>query len=39
MVVGASPDIYVVGQNTFMNEMLKEINVENAVKEEGWPYI
>ena len=37
MVVGASPDIYVVGQNTFMNEMLKEINVENAVKEEGWP--
>lgn len=37
MVVGASPDIYVVGQNTFMNEMLKAINVENAVKEEGWP--
>ena len=37
MVVGASPDIYVVGQNTFMNEMLKEINVDNAVKEEGWP--
>lgn len=36
MVVGASPDIYVVGQNTFMNEMLKAINVENAVKEEGW---
>ena len=37
MVVGASPQIYVVGQNTFMNEMLKVINVENAVKEEGWP--
>ena len=37
MVIGASPDIYVVGQNTFMNEMLKAINVENAVKEEGWP--
>ena len=37
MVIGASPDIYVVGQNTFMNEMLKVINVENAVKEEGWP--
>ena len=36
MVIGASPDIYVVGQNTFMNEMLKAINVENAVKEEGW---
>lgn len=37
MVVGGSPDIYVVGQNTFMNEMLKAINVDNAVKEEGWP--
>ena len=37
MVVGGAPDIYVVGQNTFMNEMLKAINVENAVKEEGWP--
>lgn len=36
MVVGALPDIYVVGQNTFMNEMLKIINVENAVKEEEW---
>ena len=36
MVVGAAPDIYVVGQNTFMNEMLKAINVDNAVKEEGW---
>lgn len=36
MVVGASPQIYVTGQNTFMNEMLKVINVENAVKEEGW---
>lgn len=37
MVVGGAPDIYVVGQNTFMNEMLKAINVENAVQEEGWP--
>ncbi|MFF5993938.1 ABC transporter substrate-binding protein [Lysinibacillus sp. KU-BSD001] len=37
MVVGGAPNIYVVGQNTFMNEMLKFIHVENAVKEEGWP--
>ncbi|MER2189951.1 MAG: ABC transporter substrate-binding protein [Solibacillus sp.] len=37
LVVGGSPDIYVAGQGTFMNEMLKAINVENAVKEEGWP--
>lgn len=37
MVVGVAPDIYVVGQNTFMNEMLKVINVENAVKQDGWP--
>lgn len=36
MVVGGAPDIYVVGQNTFMNEMLKAINVENAVEEDGW---
>ena len=37
MVVGGGPDLYVVGQKTFMNEMLKAINVNNAVKEEGWP--
>ncbi|MER2108040.1 MAG: ABC transporter substrate-binding protein [Solibacillus sp.] len=37
LVVGGSPNIYVAGQGTFMNEMLKAINVENAVKEEGWP--
>ena len=37
MVVGGGPEIYVVGQNTFMNEMLKEIKVDNVVKEEGWP--
>ncbi|MGM9948918.1 MAG: helical backbone metal receptor [Lysinibacillus sp.] len=37
MVVGGAPDIYVVGQNTFMNEMLKAINVENAVQQDGWP--
>lgn len=27
------------GTNTFMNEMLKIINAENVVKEEGWPTI
>lgn len=37
MVVGGAPDIYVVGQNTFMNEMLKSINVKNAVQQDGWP--
>lgn len=37
LVVGASPDIYVAGQGTFMNEMFVAIHVENAVKEEGWP--
>lgn len=37
LVVGGAPDIYVAGQGTFMNEMLNIINVENAVKEEGWP--
>lgn len=37
IIIAASPDIYTVGQNTFMNEMLKVINVENVVQQEGWP--
>ena len=37
VVVGTIPDIYVVGQKTFLNEMLMVLNVENAVQEEGWP--
>ena len=37
IMISASPDIYTVGQNTFMNEMLKVINVENVVQQEGWP--
>lgn len=37
VVVGTDPDIYVVGQKTFLHEMLEAINVENAVQEEGWP--
>lgn len=37
IVVGTEPDIYVVGQKTFLNEMLAVINVKNAVEQEGWP--
>lgn len=37
MIVGAAPNIYAVGQGTFMNEMLKTINVENVVQQEEWP--
>lgn len=33
------PEIYTVGTNTFMNEMLEIINAENIVTEEGWPVI
>ena len=36
LVVGMTPDIYVAGQKTFLAEMLKTINVENAVQQEGW---
>lgn len=39
IVVGTDPDIYVVGQHTFMDEMLQLINVENAVQVEGWPML
>lgn len=35
--VSPAPDIYVVGANTFMDEMLTIINAENAVgDQEGW---
>lgn len=37
VVVGTEPDIYVAGQNTFLNEMLETVNGTNAVAEEGWP--
>lgn len=35
--VSPAPEIYSVGTNTFMNEMLEIINAENVVTEEGWP--
>lgn len=36
IVVGVDPEIYVVGQGTYMNDMLTLINVENKVQESGW---
>ncbi|WP_174734600.1 ABC transporter substrate-binding protein [Mesobacillus harenae] len=35
--VSPAPEIYTAGTNTFMDEMLKLINAENVVTEEGWP--
>lgn len=37
VVVGTEPDIYAAGTGTFIDEMLKVIDVENAVKAEEWP--
>ncbi|WP_042470760.1 ABC transporter substrate-binding protein [Bacillus ndiopicus] len=37
VVVGMSPEIYAAGKNTFMDEMLKVINVKNVVEAESWP--
>ena len=34
--VSPSPEIYSVGVNTFMNEMLQMINAKNVTTEEGW---
>ncbi|WP_353949084.1 ABC transporter substrate-binding protein [Sporolactobacillus sp. Y61] len=34
--ISGAPDIYTVGKNTFMNEMLSVIHADNIVKEEGW---
>jgi iron complex transport system substrate-binding protein len=34
--VSPSPEIYSVGVNTFMNEMLQLINANNVVTDEGW---
>lgn len=36
IVVGMDPDIYVVGKNTYMDEMLQLIGVNNTVSESGW---
>lgn len=35
--VSPAPDIYAVGANTFMDEMLKMIHADNVITEEGWP--
>lgn len=37
IVVGTDPELYVAGQETFIDEMLDVLNVENAVPELGWP--
>ncbi len=34
--VAPAPEIFAVGVNTFMNEMLQLINAKNIVSEEGW---
>ena len=36
IVVGVEPDIYVVGQQNYMNDMLNLIGVKNLVEEPGW---
>lgn len=37
MEISPEPEIYAAGKNTFMDEILKIINAENAITEEGWP--
>lgn len=37
IVVGTEPDLYATGKETFIDEMLQVLNVENAVPELGWP--
>ena len=37
LLVGATPSLYAAGTNTFMDEMLKAIHVNNVVQVEGWP--
>jgi iron complex transport system substrate-binding protein len=34
--VSPAPEIYSVGVNTFMNEMLQMINAKNVITDEGW---
>jgi iron complex transport system substrate-binding protein len=36
VVVGTDPDIYVAGKETFIDEMLQAIDVQNVVQEAGW---
>ncbi|WNS75908.1 ABC transporter substrate-binding protein [Bacillus sp. DTU_2020_1000418_1_SI_GHA_SEK_038] len=35
--VSPAPEIYAVGANTFMDEMLQMIHADNVVTEENWP--
>jgi iron complex transport system substrate-binding protein len=37
--VSPAPDMYSVGKNTFMDEMLTIINAENVVTEADWPRV
>lgn len=38
--VSPAPEIYAVGKNTFLHEMLTTINAENAIGDlEGWPML
>ena len=37
IVVGTEPDLYATGKETFIDEMLQVLNVENTVPELGWP--
>lgn len=37
--VSPAPEIYAVGANTFMNEMLTMLHADNIITEEGWPKI
>ena len=37
VVVGTEPELYVAGQETFIDEMLDVLKVENVVPELGWP--
>ncbi|AWE06268.1 ABC transporter substrate-binding protein [Lysinibacillus sp. 2017] len=37
VLVGAEPDLYAAGQETFIDEMLDLLHIENVVPELGWP--
>lgn len=37
VVVGAEPDLYAAGDDTYIDEMLDVLGVENVVEEIGWP--
>ena len=37
IVIGTEPSLFAAGQETFIDEMLDVLNVENAVQELDWP--